>query len=808
MRTSTRHALLIIALVVSTVAQAVADSNGKTGSSATGCGGCHGGQAGAATVTLEGPRTVLTGQTKTYTVVVAHATQAAAGFNAAFRRNNANTGTLQALTNCQVANAEVTHTAPTVMAGGAARFEFRWTAPATTGQVTFTAAGNAVNNDGRATDADDWSLSGAIQIDVNGGSITQPSAGASFCTGQQMAITWTQTGLGSIRLELSKDGFQTQTVVTTIQASVQAFDYTIPATLEPGTYSLRIVDAASGDPVATVQSITINAGPAFTLQPEPTFVCAGKPLKLTVSATGANLQYRWRKNGQDIAGGTNPMLTINTVTTAEAGTYDCVVFGCNTNVTSNAVQVTVGVKPEITSQPTAATVCEGGKVTFSVSATGTDITYTWKKNNGIVPGGNEPILTIDAATLFDEGDYTCLVEGACGPSATSTLVKLSVIEKPFVRTEPVDKNLKEGDTLSLTVVAAGELLKYEWSKDGVVIPNEESATYRKLKITKADSGVYHCRIYNQCGTVETRRALVKITSVSGPGRFVLSLPSITFETVPACSIIDTVVTGLLVNDGGSPVTITSVSAEPIANIEVVGLTAPFALDVNERRDVRMRITPKKIGPIDASVQFFASSGNQTFKVNGEAVSGFAMADDTLVFPAGVASAKKCASSVPLPCSVTVISRIRISGLGSASWKQATDIALPYTFKQGERVELCFESIAETGDDALVTITTDVGDATLVLARRVISSVDEQETSSSLQVYPNPMSDDLFVKTSNDEAVQCQILTITGSTVATLRGVGEVVWSRRDSSGEIVPSGLYLLVVTSTSGRSVHKVVVR
>lgn len=808
MRSSVKIATVLAVVVMAAATQLFADTQGKTGSSAAGCGGCHGGQAGPTNVTLEGPRTILTGQTKTYTVVVAHAALPYAGFNASFKKNGANTGTLQAVNNCKVMAGEVTHMAPTAMAGGAARFEFQWTAPVATGAVMFTAAGNAVNNDGRATDADDWNVSGTIQIDVNGGTITQPAATASYCTGQSMSITWTQAGLGSIRLELSKDAFQTQTVVATVQASALSYTYAIPATLEQGTYALRMVDVASGDVVNVVQPITINAGPNFTLQPEPTFVCAGKPLKLTVSASGSNLQYRWRRNGQDIPGGTNPMLTINTVTTNEAGTYDCVVFGCNTSVTSNAVQVTVGVKPEITAQPIAATICEGGKVTFSVTASGTDLTYTWKKNNGAVPNATEPVFTIDAATLFDEGDYTCLIEGACAPSITSAVAKLSVIEKPFVRTEPVDKTLKEGDTLSVAVVAAGELLMYEWSKDGVVIPGETAATFRKLKITKADSGVYHCRVYNQCGTVETRRAVVKITSVTGPGRFVLSLPSIILESVPSCSVIDTVIAGLLVNDGGAPVTVTSVSAEPIANIEVVGLVAPFVLDINERRDVRIRVSPKKIGPIGAAVQFFASSGNQTFKVEGQAVSGMAVSLDTLMFPPGSANVKKCNITLPLPCSAAVISRIRISGLGSGTWKQATDLPLPYSIKQGEQIEFCFESLAESGDDATVTVTTDVGDATFVLARRTVSSVDEQDPQSELQIFPNPMSDDLYIKGAQDNVLSCQVMTMSGSTVATLKGVGEIVWTRRDTHGDIVPSGLYLLVVTNKDERTIHKVVVR
>jgi len=802
--------LVLIALCVQLllVSQVLAGSDGKTGSTTVGCGGCHGGQSAQTSVVVEGPRTVLTGQTKDFAVVVSHANNQFAGFNAAIKNGNANAGTLQAVANCKVQGGEVTHANSTQFANGAARFEFSWTAPTVAGTYTLTAAGNAVNNDGRATDADDWKVAGAVQITVIGGAITAPATASTFCTGQPMNITWTQQGLGQIRLELSKDNFQSSTLVATVQANTLAFTYAIPPTFEQGTYALRMVDVTSGEVVSTIQSIVINAGPSINLQPEPTFVCSGKPLNLSVSATGTGLQYRWRRNGVDIAGGTKSILTINTVTTNEAGKYDCVVFGCNTSVTSNAVDVTVGVKPEITSQPKAATVCEGGGVTFTVAATGTDITYTWKKNNGIISGGTEPTLTIDAATLLDEGDYTCLIEGTCGPSATTVVAKLSVTEKPKVRTEPVDRSLKEGDTLSLAVVASGEFLTYQWFKDGTAIPNATSSIYRVVKVAKADSGLYSCEVRNSCDTITTRRSTVRITSVAGPGRFVLSTPTLDLGQVAACGTVDTLVSRLLVNDGGAPVTITSVSAEPIANIEVLGLTAPFVLDVNERRDVRIVVTPKKLGVIEASVTFFASSGNQTFRIGGDAVSGVSMMQDTLVFPEGSANVKKCNPTMPLPCAAAAITRIRIAGEGAATWKQSGDVALPIQLTSGQQTELCFESIAEAGADATVTVTTDVGDASFVLSRRTISNVDDVESNDGLQVFPNPMSDDLIIRGSTDEELTCQIMTVSGSVVSSTRGVGEVVWSRRDTRGDMVPSGLYLLVVERKAGRTVHKVIVR
>lgn len=222
----------------------------------------------------------------------------------------------------------------------------------------------------------------------------------------------------------------------------------------------------------------------------------------------------------------------------------------------------------------------------------------------------------------------------------------------------------------------------------------------------------------------------------------------------------------------------------------------------------MRITPKSIGPIDASVQFFASSGNQTFKVEGEAVSGIKMLQDTLFFPLGSANVKKCNQTAALQCASASITRISISGAGKDSWKLVSEQPLPIALKQGDQLELCFESLTENGDDASVLITSDVGTDAFRLSRKTISSVDEDESSSAVRVYPNPMTDDLYIRGEQNEILNCEVMTVSGSIVATLRGRGEIVWSRRDANGETVPSGLYLLVVANNSGRSIHKVIVR
>jgi predicted secreted protein len=62
-----------------------------------------------------------------------------------------------------------------------------------------------------------------------------------------------------------------------------------------------------------------------------------------------------------------------------------------------------------------------------------------------------------------------------------------------ITTQPVSKNLIEGDNLSLSVVATssdGSTLAYQWRKDGTDIPGATSATYTKSSVVEADEGTY------------------------------------------------------------------------------------------------------------------------------------------------------------------------------------------------------------------------------------------------------------------------------------------------------------------------------
>lgn len=71
------------------------------------------------------------------------------------------------------------------------------------------------------------------------------------------------------------------------------------------------------------------AAPSILTSPQNTQATAGHPCSLSVSASGTSLSYQWRKGGQPVGGNTATLWLMNP-TTADAGTYDCVVSstGC------------------------------------------------------------------------------------------------------------------------------------------------------------------------------------------------------------------------------------------------------------------------------------------------------------------------------------------------------------------------------------------------------------------------------------------------------------------------------------------------
>ncbi|MCB8994378.1 MAG: immunoglobulin domain-containing protein [Bacteroidales bacterium] len=86
--------------------------------------------------------------------------------------------------------------------------------------------------------------------------------------------------------------------------------------------------------------LTVYSNAAIVSSPSSASKLVGESVTFNVSASGYITSYQWKKNGTTNVGTNSPSYSISSVQLADAGSYTCVVTGCNP-VTSNAAVLTV-----------------------------------------------------------------------------------------------------------------------------------------------------------------------------------------------------------------------------------------------------------------------------------------------------------------------------------------------------------------------------------------------------------------------------------------------------------------------------------
>ncbi|MBI5856441.1 MAG: proprotein convertase P-domain-containing protein [Sphingobacteriales bacterium] len=190
-------------------------------------------------------------------------------------------------------------------------------------------------------------------------------------------------------------------------------------------------------------------------------------------------------------------------------------LGCNG---SNSVTIPVNQLPAITAHPTPAsqTVCPGFTVTYTVAATGTGITYQWRRNGvnlsngGFINGVNTNTLVLSFVSATTSGTYDCVVSGVCAPPAISNGAVLTVATAPTISTQPANVTVCSGQNASFSVVAAGtpapNIYQWQLSTDGgatwnnILTGSAFTPTLSLTNVTVTMSGNrYRCIITNFCG---------------------------------------------------------------------------------------------------------------------------------------------------------------------------------------------------------------------------------------------------------------------------------------------------------------------
>jgi hypothetical protein len=335
--------------------------------------------------------------------------------------------------------------------------------------------------------------------------ISQQPAGGPACPGTQFTFTVVASGTPAPGYQWRKNGVNI--------AGATSSSYVIPSVSAggAGTYSVA-VNNTCGTVISGNAVLTVSSPPSFLSHPAAQTVCEGATVNFTVSASGtALITYQWRKGGVNIPGATSTTLSLVGVTTASAGSYDCVATNSCASVNSNAATLTVNTAASITSPPSSDTSCVGQPASFTVVGGGTPApTYQWRKNTVNIGGATAATYALASVVAGDAGSYDCVVTNSCG-SATSAAATLTVDVPPTIDTSPNSLAICVGDPANFVVAASGPgPLTYQWRRNGSDLSGATGTSHFIAAAIGADAGSYDCVVTNACGSTPSTAATLAV----------------------------------------------------------------------------------------------------------------------------------------------------------------------------------------------------------------------------------------------------------------------------------------------------------
>jgi len=181
----------------------------------------------------------------------------------------------------------------------------------------------------------------------------------------------------------------------------------------------------------------------------------------------------------------------------------------------------------VTQHPAELSACPGDTAVFDVTATGSSLTYRWRKDGvdlydgGDVSGAATDTLAIAGVDASDEGDYRCVVTGDCGTDVSNPAA-LTVSAEPVITEQPRALEVCQDCTATFDVEVLGAgALSYRWQKDGVAlydggdVSGSGTDTLEIAHVDASDEGDYRCRVSDDCGSTTSDGAALAVTADCG-----------------------------------------------------------------------------------------------------------------------------------------------------------------------------------------------------------------------------------------------------------------------------------------------------
>ena len=145
--------------------------------------------------------------------------------------------------------------------------------------------------------------------------------------------------------------------------------------------------------------------------------------------------------------------------------------------------------------------------------------------NPATPSVSDAGLEVGNSFTLASARWKITVNSQTGSGASSLVnVTISDARPPVVTTHPADSSAAIGDSVTLTVMATGPSLVYQWYLDSTAISGATSSSLTISSFQESDKGSYHVVITNSFGTATSNTAALTEASSGGGGGGCGALP--------------------------------------------------------------------------------------------------------------------------------------------------------------------------------------------------------------------------------------------------------------------------------------------
>ena len=309
--------------------------------------------------------------------------------------------------------------------------------------------------------------------------------------------------------------------------------------------------------------------------------------------------------------------------------------------------------PAIRTQPMDITARAGTYVTISVTAIGTDLTYQWQYMtpagqtwiNCAGEAGQGASLGFTARESWNGRMYRCVVTDRVGSVQKTNRMTLTVTEPlapPVVVTDPSDQSVIEKENVTLSVVADGAELSYQWqyrtgasgSWVNAASDAAKAADWTFAAKTSFSGRQYRCKVSNEGGTAVSGAmtlTVAAIVPVTGVALDKTSAPMAVDDTLMLTAVVSpSDATYKAIAWSSSDPAVAEVSSEGVVTAKAAGtatITATSAADNSKTAACELTIVQQETS--DPSLfRYTVSKGQAT-------ITGFAdpsKAPDSVILP--------------------------------------------------------------------------------------------------------------------------------------------------------------------------------